>query len=607
MKHILTHTRKNPLIRWFVIMAILMVLPVTTLRAATMLKYGQSAAGSLNAGQLADYTFAGKTGDKPVITMNAHSGSMMPYIALYDPQNHLIGEDINGGPKGNALLKGTVLPADGVYKITLTNKAQTGDGKYTLFVNEVKHQVYFDGGTGATGSNSVKQAYQLTTPWNHTNITYHLINTLSQFNPQDVKTVMARALQAWGGGITPLTFTEVAGRGDINIQFSRIDGTYNILGETCPPGNPCAGDVTFDSAENWTLGDPQDIQNISLLGVASHEFGHAIGLLHTNDANALMYPEYSPYNLQPGQDDISGVQRLYGLGSGRVTNPTPLPGNPPSNNGNPYGQMQVSGQLDNQHYAHFWDFDAQAGDTVTITMKGASGDLDAFLVLLDANNHVIAFDDDSGGDKDAQLRTLKFPQGGTYTVAATRYAQAQGNTTGAYSLSIQYDVGSGSVPTIGSTPVITSSGSGSVKVSAGQAAHLAQLPSLDSILATPFANSAGPGSQARSGTLNSTQSYVWDLEWCATDAKTLSTDLKNIVVKFTVDNQDVAANLITQSDVPNSQLSCAKYFVILSNWTLGTVEMEAKLTLKQAVFDGQTIFPPGDYVYQYNIQVMPGG
>src|SRR4030095_3176508 len=112
------------------------------------------------------------------------------------------------------------------------------------------------------------------------------------------------------------------------------------------------------------------------------------------------------------------------------------------------GQMQVSGQLDDTHFTHFWDFDVVAGDTVTIDMQPQDGDLDPFLVLLDGNNNILAYDDDTGGGKSAELAHLRFPQGGTFTVAATRYAQAQGYTSGTYLLSIAYDVGaaSGGVP-----------------------------------------------------------------------------------------------------------------------------------------------------------------
>lgn len=422
-------------IRLAIVIIALILLPASLTRAAAILNYGQPVAGSLAAGQKIEYTFQGKAGDKPVIVMNSHGGDMNPYIALFDPQNRLIGEDSNSGGKGNALLKGQVLPVDGVYKVVATNRATSGTGKYSLVINEEKHQVYFDGAPG------VKEAYQLTQPWNHTNITYHISNSLGNFNAQDVKAVVQQAFQAWAN-VTPLTFTEVSGRGDINIQFAAIDGPLNILGETCPPGTPCAGDVTFDNAENWTLGNAQGYNDISLLGVASHELGHAIGLLHTNDPNALMYPEYSPYTLQPANDDIQGAQRLYGAGSGRVYNPTSLPG-APSNNGN---QSQVTGQITNQHYVHFWDFDVKAGDVVTITMKATQGDLDSFLVLLDGNNHVLAYDDDSGGGKDARLKSIRFPQSGTYTVAATRYAQAQGYTSGNYLLSIEYSATSSFQP-----------------------------------------------------------------------------------------------------------------------------------------------------------------
>src|SRR5204863_928605 len=103
--------------------------------------------------------------------------------------------------------------------------------------------------------------------------------------------------------------------------------------------------------------------------------------------------------------------------------------------------------IDNNHFQQFWDFDVEAGDTVTITMKKTTGNLDSLLVLLDANNHVLAYDDDGGGNRDAALRNVKLPQRGTYTVAATRYQQAQGFTAGNYSLTIDYNN-----PTAGNNP-----------------------------------------------------------------------------------------------------------------------------------------------------------
>src|SRR5262249_54676015 len=185
-----------------------------------------------------------------------------------------------------------------------------------------------------------------------------------------------------------------------------------------------------------------------------HEFGHAIALLHSGDPNPLMYYAYSAYNIKPGPDDIAGAQRLCGPGAGRAGNsPTSVPPrNPPAQPQANLNQPVVNGKIDNNHYQQFWDFDVEAGDVVNISMKKTSGNLDSLLVLLDANNHVLAYDDDGGGSYDAALKNVKLPQRGTYTVAATRYQQAQGFTTGNYKLSIDYNNTASNTPNPNPSP-----------------------------------------------------------------------------------------------------------------------------------------------------------
>ena len=45
-----------------------------------------------------------------------------------------------------------------------------------------------------------------------------------------------------------------------------------------------------------------------------HEIGHSLGLEHTNVRGAIMFPSYEGYrpNLDLAEDDIAGIQTLYG-------------------------------------------------------------------------------------------------------------------------------------------------------------------------------------------------------------------------------------------------------------------------------------------------------
>uniref|UniRef100_A0A3B3WNS8 Peptidase metallopeptidase domain-containing protein n=1 Tax=Poecilia mexicana TaxID=48701 RepID=A0A3B3WNS8_9TELE len=130
--------------------------------------------------------------------------------------------------------------------------------------------------------------------------------------------VFARALKVWSD-VTPLTFTRLLqGDADIMISFetgdhgdgSPFDGKGGILAHTFLPGMNFIVDAHFDNDEYWTLGKGN---GKSLFLLAAHEFGHGLGLNHSNVRNALMFPLYryvEDFSLD--QDDIDGIQFLYG-------------------------------------------------------------------------------------------------------------------------------------------------------------------------------------------------------------------------------------------------------------------------------------------------------
>ena len=52
----------------------------------------------------------------------------------------------------------------------------------------------------------------------------------------------------------------------------------------------------------------------NLFNTVTHEIGHTLGLEHSNDRDAVMYPYIKPYDpgFQLGRDDIQRIIDLYG-------------------------------------------------------------------------------------------------------------------------------------------------------------------------------------------------------------------------------------------------------------------------------------------------------
>jgi hypothetical protein len=74
-----------------------------------------------------------------------------------------------------------------------------------------------------------------------------------------------------------------------------------------------SGDVHFDDDDDWT-------DYLTFRTVALHELGHVMGLLHSDDIEAIMYPGFHGEK-DLGQDDINAMRELYGS----WTRPTPAP------------------------------------------------------------------------------------------------------------------------------------------------------------------------------------------------------------------------------------------------------------------------------------------
>jgi hypothetical protein len=98
---------------------------------------------------------------------------------------------------------------------------------------------------------------------------------------------------------------------------SPFDGPGGVLAHCFypPPVNAgaIAGDCHYDEAETWVTPAPGfGGAGIDVVTVMAHEIGHGLGLAHSADPNALMYPFYSGRHAYLGFDDIAGIVAKYG-------------------------------------------------------------------------------------------------------------------------------------------------------------------------------------------------------------------------------------------------------------------------------------------------------
>ncbi|XP_011349111.1 matrix metalloproteinase-14 isoform X2 [Ooceraea biroi] len=172
--------------------------------------------------------------------------------------------------------------------------------------------------------------------WRTKNLTYKLSKYPTGLNKQEVDKEIAKAFSVWSGE-TDLTFTPKSGYENVHIEIRFEVGEHGDGDPFDGPGGTLAhayfpvygGDAHFDDSERWTI---RSYRGTNLFQVAAHEFGHSLGLSHSDIKSALMAPFYRGYDpyFTLDQDDIDAIQALYGKktnygprGQGTTSRPSP--------------------------------------------------------------------------------------------------------------------------------------------------------------------------------------------------------------------------------------------------------------------------------------------
>ncbi|XP_035896729.1 matrix metalloproteinase-2 isoform X2 [Anopheles stephensi] len=160
--------------------------------------------------------------------------------------------------------------------------------------------------------------------WQNSIVTWSLVNqTMTDLDAGQVRRILHEALDLWSQHAN-INFREVYSTdADIQVLFARkyhgdgynFDGRGKILAHAFYPGTGIGGDAHFDADENWLLNEPLDAEGTRLFDVAVHEFGHSLGLGHSSQQDAIMFPwhhiSYRGKDTIP-EDDRLGIQSIYG-------------------------------------------------------------------------------------------------------------------------------------------------------------------------------------------------------------------------------------------------------------------------------------------------------
>lgn len=98
----------------------------------------------------------------------------------------------------------------------------------------------------------------------------------------------------------------------------------------------------------------------------------------------------------------------------------------------------ITDSLTENVFQRYYSFRGERDQIISITMirNAFEGQLDAYLILTDADFESIIENDDSAGDSNARITDFRLPATGIYNIIATRYLQEEGTTYGEYVLTL---------------------------------------------------------------------------------------------------------------------------------------------------------------------------
>ncbi len=155
--------------------------------------------------------------------------------------------------------------------------------------------------------------------YNQLRLSYKFVNGTADLSGTTERNAVRNAFETWSRQCG-LSFREVGANQAAELEVgwftgthgdgSAFDGVGNVLAHAFYPptcGGTHAGEFHFDDDETWRdNGNNYDVET-----VAVHEIGHLLGVEHSTDSNAIMFPTYDGVRRDLGKDDIKAIRSLY--------------------------------------------------------------------------------------------------------------------------------------------------------------------------------------------------------------------------------------------------------------------------------------------------------
>ena len=142
-------------------------------------------------------------------------------------------------------------------------------------------------------------------------LTWSLSGTVNGVTPTQMQSSIAAAFALWRQAVPALVFNFDPSGGDIAIGVGNLGAPAPITGSAILGFTLLDGSaITFNNNGGVSF-VPKLPGGNSLLGVAAHEIGHALGLLHSTTPGTLMFP-FSSVTETLADEDVAAIRALYG-------------------------------------------------------------------------------------------------------------------------------------------------------------------------------------------------------------------------------------------------------------------------------------------------------